>query len=501
MNKSYTPGLIKAAISVGFLGLLLSVGVEAAPIQRTINVNGDVTDWTTPTNITTNPGQFSTDGDGTSCPSTDLDTGTPPTCAVLTPSGRDLQRFAYTWDANKLYIYVQRWAPTNNTTDWWFYLDTNNNGRMENLEPVYRVAWRGSNQNTTRTVYSYNAVDNINGDLLVNPVGDGYTMPGGITGGTALVDLTGGTSPPTAMESELLWTDIGLTGPSSVGFHVASSNTANLPGGILDNMDGPGGGALSFPDLSVTKIVSADPVWSGNTFTYTVTITNNGDADATTVSLTDQLPADVNYVSHVASQGTYSTGTDVWTVGDIPYTTPTLSTATLTFTVTAGIVGSDTTATNTANNLVLDQADPDLTNNFASVDVLIHPAPVLTILKSRSVATAKPSELITYSVAITNTGSGVAPNTVVSDILSTYAAFGVDAMAGQPLQFSDAVPCGNASGVTMGGLLYANDRPPTYSYPGAGSGFDPLITAWQLTMTGSMNVGGCFTLQYQEQVN
>lgn len=486
---------------VGFIGFLTPDIAKAAPIQRTITIDGDISDWTAIPDITSNPGQFSSDGDGRSCPSTDLDTGTPPTCSVLTPSGRDLRLYTYTWDSSNLYIFVSRWGTTNNVTDWWFYLDIDNDGRLQNGEPVFRVSWRGNNQNTTRTLYDYDAVDDALGDLLVNPVGDGYTMPGSVINEVGLASATGGTADQFAMESWITWADIGQTGPISMGFHIASSNGSNVPTTIIDNMDGPGGGALTFPDLSVTKTVSDDPVWSGNTFTYTVTITNNGDADATTISLTDQLPADVNYVSHVASQGTYSTGTGVWTVGDIPYTTPTLSSATLTFTVTAGIVASDTTATNTANNLVLDQADPDLTNNFDSVDVLIHPAPVLTILKSRNVGTAKPNELITYSIAITNTGSGVAPNTVISDILSTYAAFGVDAMAGQPLQFTDAVPCGNSSGLTMGALLYANDRPPTYSYPGAGSGFDPLITAWQLTMTGSMSVSGCFTLQYQEQVN
>ena len=369
---------------------------------------------------------------------------------------------------------------------------------------MYRVAWRGNNQNTTRTVYSYDAVDNTNGDLLLDPVGDGYTMPGGITGGTALLDLTGGTADQGSMESELLWTDIGLTGPTSVGFHVSSSNTTNLPSGILDNMDGPGGGALSFPDLSVAKTVSADPVYSGNTFTYTVTITNNGDANATGISLTDQLPqlpVAVEYVSYVASQGTYDSGTGVWTVGDIPYTQPTLSTATLTITARAPSVVADTTVTNNANNLVLDQADPVPGNNSANVDVLIRPAPELSIVKSRSTPSAKPNEFITYTLEVSNDGLITAPVTEIHDILSPYTALGMDAMAGgQTLDIRDGEPCGNASGLSFGTVVFANDRPPTYGYAGAGSGYDPLVTAWQVPITGSMDVGECFTIEYQVQV-
>gem|GEM_PF-1469783 len=497
--------LLKKLIIFLWAGILCSGAVQAAPIQRTITVDGDISDWTTAPDITTNAGQFSVDGDGRSCPSTDLDTGSP--CSALTPGGRDLQRFAYTWDANKVYIYVTRWGTTNNVTDWWFYLDTNNNGRMQDGEPVFRVSWQGNNQNTDRVLYLYDAVDNTNGDLLVNPAGDGYTMPGGITGGTALVSLTGGTADQAAMESELLWSDLGLPPNSSIGFHIASSNGTNLPNSVIDNMDGPGGGGFAFPDLAVGKTVSADPVYSGNTFTYTVTITNNGDADATGISLTDQLPqipaepADVNYVSHVASQGTYDSGTGVWNVGDIPYTQPTLTTATLTITATAGSVATDTTVTNTANNLVLDQADPVPGNNSASVDVLIRPAPELAIEKSRSTPSAKPNEFITYTLEVTNVGVITAPVTEIHDILSPYTALGMDAMpGGQTLDIRDGEPCGNASGLSFGTVVFANDRPPTYGYAGAGSGYDPLVTAWQVPITGSMDVGECFTVEYQVQV-
>lgn len=498
MNQPCTPKIRRIAIAVGFFGLLLTGIADAALIQRTILINGDVSDWTTPTDITANTGQFSADGDGRSCPSTDLDTGSP--CSALTPGGRDLKLFTYTWDSTNLYIYVSRWGTTNNVTDWWFYLDIDNDGLLQSGEPVFRVSWQGNSGDTDRVIYDYVADDTTNGDLLVNPVGDGYTMPGTITNAVTLLSATGGTSDQAAMESWLAWATLGETGPISMGFHIASSNGVNIPTSIIDNMDGPAGGSLSFPDLSVSKSVSADPVNSGNTFTYTVSITNNGDADATNISITDQLPTGVTYVSYVASQGSYDSGTGVWTVGDIAYTTPTLTTATLTLTVTADAVAVDTTVTNTADNLVLDEADPDLTNNSASVDVVIRPAPDLTMLKTSSSATVKPNEIITYTITVTNNGAGVAPDTVVDDILSTYVAMGLDAMSGDALLFTDASPCGNASGLTLGTLVYADDRPPTYTYVPAGSGFDPLVTAWQVAMSGSMNVNGCFTLQYQVQV-
>jgi uncharacterized repeat protein (TIGR01451 family) len=84
-------------------------------------------------------------------------------------------------------------------------------------------------------------------------------------------------------------------------------------------------------DLSVTKIISPASVSTGDTATYTITVTNNGPGDATGVEVTDQLPAGVTYSTHNASQGAYTNGTGIWTVGDLANG----ASATLTITVTA----------------------------------------------------------------------------------------------------------------------------------------------------------------------
>ena len=56
-------------------------------------------------------------------------------------------------------------------------------------------------------------------------------------------------------------------------------------------------------NLALTKSDSADPVSINNSFTYTLTVTNNGPDDATNVSLVDTLPADVDWQSATPSQG------------------------------------------------------------------------------------------------------------------------------------------------------------------------------------------------------
>jgi uncharacterized repeat protein (TIGR01451 family) len=59
-------------------------------------------------------------------------------------------------------------------------------------------------------------------------------------------------------------------------------------------------------DLSITKTDSPDPVVQGNNLTYTITVTNNGTFDASSVVVTDNLPsaADTDFVSATTSAGT-----------------------------------------------------------------------------------------------------------------------------------------------------------------------------------------------------
>ncbi len=55
------------------------------------------------------------------------------------------------------------------------------------------------------------------------------------------------------------------------------------------------------PDLAVAKSDSSDPVAFGNQLTYTVTVNNAGEGDATGVMLTDTLPTQVEFVSVTSS--------------------------------------------------------------------------------------------------------------------------------------------------------------------------------------------------------
>ncbi len=75
------------------------------------------------------------------------------------------------------------------------------------------------------------------------------------------------------------------------------------------------------PLLSLAKTASQYQVQSGDTVTYTVLCTNNGNASATKVILTDALPAQLAFVAGSATAGGSFDATDstlTWVLGNLP---------------------------------------------------------------------------------------------------------------------------------------------------------------------------------------
>jgi len=502
-------------------GLILpATQAIAAPIQRTITIDGNMSDWKTPTDITTNPGQFSNDAEG------DAKTGTAADLDFEVQSvGRDLKSFSYTYDSTNIYMWVNRYANSNNITDWWFYIDTDSDGLMESGEKILRVQWSGSNGNTTVGLYNYIPAQSGGDSLVCQATGansvasgwcpqagvaDGYDMPG-IQGsvnalfkcqplpsasnycGGDVQDQHGGSSLGVEMETRISWAALGLSGPSSLGFHISSSNGSNIPAQINDNMEGLGGGGIAFSELAVAKIASITSINAGSSFTYSVTVTNNGDSSATNVSLDDILPAGVSYVSHVAPAGTtYDNTTGLWNIGSLPYP----GTKTLNITVLANQVATNTIVTNTANNLQLDQGDPDTTNNQASAIVTVIAVPKISLQKNSSTISdpingttnpkAIPGALAEYTIAAINTGLAPADNDsiIITDAIPANTALYVNDISGPgtgPIIFIDGLP---PSGLSLGSVSYFNSSgvsiPPT---PDA-DGVNTNIASISVTMLG-----------------
>ena len=129
-------------------------------------------------------------------------------------------------------------------------------------------------------------------------------------------------------------------------------------------------------------IVKTGPalVTQDETFTYDLTVTNNGPADATDVVMVDPLPANSSFVSADAGC-TESAGTVTCAIGGLAAG----ASAARSITVVAGSAGTDLTNTATASAF---QTDPDSSDNSSTVITTLNHDPTCT--RSRPVTTSGP---------------------------------------------------------------------------------------------------------------
>ncbi|MDE1467102.1 DUF11 domain-containing protein [Aurantiacibacter sp. D1-12] len=208
---------------------------------------------------------------------------------------------------------------------------------------------------------------------------------GGSTSTVFVNDTINGATVTTGDVTVSILDDDGLTGVS-----IASDGTITVPAGTTPGTynveyqiceDGQPtncdsaiatilvGGVSDLQTVKVLTSGTAEPA-VGDTVTFTITVTNNGGDDATNVSLTDLLPAGLTATVNngTVSQGSYDSGTGVWTVGSLA--NGAFATLTIEGTVDAGQEGN--TITNTTSAATSDQNDPTTTGDDLdeSVDVI-----------------------------------------------------------------------------------------------------------------------------------
>jgi len=222
-------------------------------------------------------------------------------------------------------------------------------------------------------------------------------------------------------------------------------------------------------DLELSKAASVTSAAIGDTVVYTLSLQNNGPDDATNVTVSDPMPANLQFVS---ASGAYNPGTGIWTVGTL--TAGNTTNLNITATIIAG--GN---AVNTAQVASSDQPDPDSTpgNNIASEDdqaswTIAIPggsgssggpggpgtggsgdpllagntvAPNPYISKGVSTPFALPGETIRYTITITNPDSTALTGLTMTDTLpaeieplSANASSGTVTISGQQITLQAA---------------------------------------------------------------
>jgi uncharacterized repeat protein (TIGR01451 family) len=194
------------------------------------------------------------------------------------------------------------------------------------------------------------------------------------SGNTVGTILCGNNPPATALSDPIVGFD---TSSTQRAFGTASGGNTNIPcTGAFGDAKGldtwtffPSTTALtplnivaSAADIEITKTVTDPNPAVGTNVTFTVTAHDAGPNPTATLQVTDKLPAGLTFVSANPSQGTYTAGSGIWSVGVLAVG------ASATLHITATVAGT-APVTNTAARTASSPADPNTANDSASVTV------------------------------------------------------------------------------------------------------------------------------------
>jgi len=169
-------------------------------------------------------------------------------------------------------------------------------------------------------------------------------------------------------------------------------------------------------DLSVTNAGSPNPVTAGSNITYAQSVTNNGPAAATTVVLTDTLPANTTFVSLAGPVG--------WTCTTaLPYTcsdgTNMAANTTANFTFVVKVNSNTAAGTNIAqtDSVTSTTSDPNSGNNSATVNVQVAGSADLSVTNAGSPVPVQAGNNLTYTQMVNDAGPSTATSVTLTETL------------------------------------------------------------------------------------
>ena len=265
-------------------------------------------------------------------------------------------------------------------------LITTNSASPSSVAPGSNVTYTQTVMNngpavtTAGMTFTQSTPPNTNFQSMTPPAGwtCGTLPPVGVTGTITCTDS--GTLAVTGTASFTLVLQVNAGTPSGTNItNTVTATAANIVPGITTNTASATVvvANASSADMAIAKTGTPNPVTEGTLLTYTLTVTNNGPASATNVTVTDTLPSVVTYLSISTTQGSCSEagGTVVCLLGTMA-NAGTATISILTIPNAAGVVSN--TATVTA-----DQTDSNLANNTSTQSETIT-APTRITLQSFS---------------------------------------------------------------------------------------------------------------------
>jgi len=227
------------------------------------------------------------------------------------------------------------------------------------------------------------------------PSQGGWTLAGGIVTFN-LGAMPAGSSATMTVIGQAITNGTFVTS-ATVSSEVTDYNPANNTASVTDHIQVP------TTDLAVSLSANPSSVLVGDTLTYTVTAGNNGPSAATSVFVTNTLPAGVSLVAGTVQQGlltNYPGNVLVWNVGGLT------NSASVTATFKVQVLTEGTlVATST---IVGNEYDPVRINNTATATTSSGAAADLAVSIQENLNPVVVYSNLTYNITVTNLGPSVA---------------------------------------------------------------------------------------------
>lgn len=253
-----------------------------------------------------------------------------------------------------------------------------------------------------------------------------------------------------------------VTVDPSNGYHV--STTDPVTGLVVTDgstVSAGNSGLYNGADLSLDMTVTNSTPTSGDTVTFTITLTNHGPSDATAITVDNPLPSGLTYIaSTITPPDTYTSATGQWTIPSLA------SGASRVLTVTTATSGSSAII-NRAEISIAGQNDPDSTpgncNSAPSEDdcATIGVTPITTSVHGFVYHVSNGSAYSGLTVTLVDTDTSVSTDTT-TDLSGNYIFDNLT--AGHHMTLTVSVPSGstatanNGTGfvLTAGSNLFGN---------------------------------------------
>lgn len=199
---------------------------------------------------------------------------------------------------------------------------------------------------------------------------------------------------------------------------------------------------LGAVDLSIGLVDTPDPIASGSSLTYTLSIANGGVITATGVTVTQTLPDHINFVSATSAQGacSYTPGTGGM-AGTVTCTLGTLAGGASAM-VSVVVIPTDSGAYGSTAVVSSVEGDSNLANNSAAALTTVGSVPGTADLSIAVTDSPDPVGIatpLTYAVTVTNNSTNAATGITVTDTLPAGVSF-LSAVSSQGV-------CGESAGI------------------------------------------------------